>query len=99
MKTTIKALRTLVKEEVEGAESDPFASPPSIKDVWTETTDLQKRLRKLPETIDRLASTNRSLKSRNDLKKAVGLVHHASQDLKAIEAILMVLQQQIMRRN
>jgi hypothetical protein len=102
-------LRRLIREELASeprVEPDPFRDPnkkaapakPDLKSFSQNVVKAEELLCDMPKVLSQLSDTTKNLKARNLLKKGAGLAYHAENDLKALEAILVIAVKE-MRRN
>lgn len=78
MRTRVGRLRRLISEEL--ASRDPFPSGHSIGDIAVLSGEVD----------DALEALSRALRGSKKFQKAAGLCSHAQEDLKAIEALVML---------
>ena len=93
MKISVGDLRQLIQEELT-VEPDPFADPakrPNLRAFAQAVVKCEDLMGNMPKTLGQLGDRTQNLKSRNMLKKAAGLAYHASNNLKALEAILTIV--------
>lgn len=92
MKIRAGDLRQLIREEL-AVEPDPFKAPkqkPDLRSFAKNVLQCEDLLGDMPRVLNQIAESTSNLKAKNMLKKGSGLAYHASNDLKALEAILTI---------
>ena len=100
MRVTVHQLKRLINEELT-VEPDPFAEKkpkPDLKTFAQNVLKCEELLGDMPKVLGQMGDSTQNLKAKNMLKKGAGLAYHASNDLKALEAVLTIAVKE-MRKN
>jgi hypothetical protein len=93
VRVTVGQLRKMIRE-AGSVEPDPFADPakkPDLKAFAQNVLKCEELLGDMPKVLGQVGDRTSVRTARNMLKKAAGLAYHASNDLKALEAILTIV--------
>lgn len=97
MKIRVGDLKRLIRENLneEGpmVQPDPFKEPsdkPDLPQFGKNVLHAEKLLGDMPKVLDQMSKTTKNPKTQALLRKGAGLAYHASNDLKALEAVITI---------